>query len=206
MANIYEGMFLLDNEVVREDWDKAKGLVTSTLEKHGGKVLSARRWDERKLAYTIGRRRRATYLLTYYEIPSDTIPAMRRDFDLSENVARYLMLGVDAVPEGEVDLSAAEQAPDFTVPEPPPDEVPEPEEEASATVESRPSSADKPATSTATEVSAAEVPATGAPAAEVPATGVAEAAPSAATSDEQGAAAEQVASDRGAEGPQEVQP
>ena len=128
MISTYEGMFLLDNQVVREDWNQAKGLVTGTLEKHGGKVLTARRWDERRLAYPIRGRRRATYLLTYYQLPRETFPAMRRDFDLSEGVLRYLMLSVKAVPEGEDELAAAEQAADFSVPEPPPDDAPDPEE------------------------------------------------------------------------------
>ena len=38
-TRLYETMFLLDNQLVREDWSKAKALVTDTLTKHGGKVL-----------------------------------------------------------------------------------------------------------------------------------------------------------------------
>ena len=48
MSQIYEGMFLLDNDLVREGWDGAKSTVTAALEKHGGKVHTARRWDERR--------------------------------------------------------------------------------------------------------------------------------------------------------------
>ena len=126
MTSLYEGMFLLDNQVVREDWKKAKALVTDVLEKHGGQVKCARRWDERKLAYPIRNRHRATYLLAYYEIGGDAVPNLRRDFDLSERVLRYLILQRDAVPEGEMELAGAEQASDFTVPAPPPDDAPEP--------------------------------------------------------------------------------
>lgn len=126
MARLYEGMFLLDNQVVREDWQKAKGIVTSTLEKHGGRVLTARRWDERKLAYPIQRKNRATYLLAYFEIAGDSIPAMRRDFELNERVLRYQMLARETMPETEAELASAEQAEGFTVPPPPPDDAPEP--------------------------------------------------------------------------------
>ena len=126
MARLYEGMFLLDNQVVREDWTKAKGIVTGTLEKHGGRVISARRWDERKLAYPIRRKNRATYVLAYYELPTDAIPAMRRDFELNERVLRYQMLSRESVPANEAELAAAEQAEGFTVPAPPPDDAPEP--------------------------------------------------------------------------------
>ncbi len=149
MTQIYEGMFLLDNQVVREGWSDAKALVTSTLEKHGGKILSARRWDERRLAYPIKSSLRATYLLTYYELPPEGIAGMRLDFDLSEKVMRYLHLCVDAVPEGEADLAAAENADDFVVPTPPEDDAPDveeqPEGEPEAAKKAEEKSSDAPA-------------------------------------------------------------
>jgi small subunit ribosomal protein S6 len=126
LTHLYEGMFLLDNQVVREDWKKAKALVTEVLEKHGAKMKCARRWDERKLAYPIKNRHRGTYLLAYYEVGGDAGPNIRRDFDLSERVLRYLIVSCDAVPEGEMDLAAAEQVADFAVPAPPPDDAVEP--------------------------------------------------------------------------------
>ncbi len=135
MNQIYEGMFLLDNQVVRESWETAKTDVTGTLAKYGGEVITARRWDERRLSYPIEGRLRATYLLTYYRIPSESIQAMRRDFDLSERVLRYLMLAVDVVPEAEQELSEAENADDFSVPAPPADDAPDPEPEPEPTPE-----------------------------------------------------------------------
>jgi len=125
LTTVYEGMFLLDNQVVREDWKKAKSIVTDALEKHGAKVVCARRWDERKLAYPIRRRRRATFCLAYYEMGSEGITALRRDLELNENVLRYLMLAREGLPEGERELAAAEDAADFNAPTPPADDAPE---------------------------------------------------------------------------------
>lgn len=129
---LYEGMFLLDNDVVRSDWASAKALVTGTLEKHGGVVRSVRRWDERRLAYPIGKKNRATFLLCYYELPGAAAETVRRDFDLSEKVLRYLILSAPAVPEKELELSQAEMAADFTVPPPPDDDFREPDAASSA--------------------------------------------------------------------------
>jgi small subunit ribosomal protein S6 len=134
LAKIYEGMFLLDNDVVRQGWAKAKASLTDLLAKHGATVLASRRWAERKLAYPVRGRRRGTYLLAYYEIPREGIPTLVRDLDLSELVLRYLLLGVEEVPAGELELSAAELAPDFSPPPPPEDgaEYEEQEEAAEA--------------------------------------------------------------------------
>ena len=125
MTTVYEGMFLLDNQVVREDWKKAKSIITDTLKKHGAKVACARRFDERKLAYPIRRRRRATYCLAFYEMGSEGQTALRRDLELNENVLRYLLLARESLPQGELELAAAEDAADFTVPAPPPDDAPD---------------------------------------------------------------------------------
>jgi len=115
-------MFLLDNQVVRTDWARAKAAVTDTLAKYGAEVVSARRWDERKLAYPIRGRKRGTFLLAYYRSPVDVLQPMRRDLELDERVLRYLILGVEVVPEGEVEKSQAELQSGFSVPPPQDDE------------------------------------------------------------------------------------
>lgn len=122
MERIYEGMYLLDNAVVREDWKAAKSIVTGLLEKHGATIHSARRWDERRLAYPIGGKNRATFLLAYFSIPADNIPPMRRDFELNESVLRNMELLVEAIPEEEAELAAKEGDADFKVPTPPDDD------------------------------------------------------------------------------------
>jgi len=129
LTQLYEGMFLLDNQVVREDWKRAKAIVTDTLSKHGAKVVCARRWDERRLAYSIRQRHRATYCLAFYAMGNEGIAALRRELDLSESVMRYLIMGIDAVPDGEIDRAGQEDAAGFSVPPPPPDDAPEPEPE-----------------------------------------------------------------------------
>jgi ribosomal protein S6 len=126
-VKLYEGMFLVDNDEVRNDWNGAKALVTGTLEKHGGVIQTARRWDERRLAYPIKKKNRATYLLTYFELEPGASETLRRDLDLSEKILRYLILSVSAVPEKELELTEAETAEGFTVPAPPDDDFREPD-------------------------------------------------------------------------------
>lgn len=123
LAQIYEGMFVLDNEVVRAGWSAAKQQVLNLITKHGGTVETARHWGERKLAYTIKGRNRATYLMVFYTLPPEGIPTFIRDMDLSETVLRYLLLSVDEIAEGEAEEAAKETGSDFALPEPPRDEV-----------------------------------------------------------------------------------
>lgn len=132
MTQIYETLVLLDNDVVRADWKKAKAIVTDTITKYDGTIHCCRRWDEKRLAYPINRKNRATYYLTYFEMPGDKIPGFRRDFELNERVLRSLIVCVDEVPEEERKLAAEEDGTEYTVPEPPEDdalEVPDEESE-----------------------------------------------------------------------------
>ena len=122
---LYEGMFLLDNDLVRAGWAGAKALITDAIAKHGGRVVTARRWDERPLAYGIKRRHRATFLLTYFEMPGGSVSGFQRELEIREGVLRYLQVKAAVVPEGEHALAEAEAAPDFSVPEPPADSPPQ---------------------------------------------------------------------------------
>lgn len=121
MGQIYEGMILLDNNVVRADWRKAKAIVTDTLTKYEATIHTARRWDERALAYPIKGNQRATYFLSYFELPNGHSDELRRALDLNASVLRYLFLAVDEVPEEESDLASAEDDSAHTVDAPPAD-------------------------------------------------------------------------------------
>ena len=123
MAYIYEGMFLIDNDLVRSGWESAKGVVTGLLEKHGATVHTARRWDERALAYPIKGKRRATYLLTYFEFDGTQMPMLNRDLEITDGVLRYINLRRDEVPATEREAAGKETEADFVVPEPPADDA-----------------------------------------------------------------------------------
>ena len=123
MTQIYETMVLLDNDVVRTDWKKAKAVVTDTVAKYDGKLETCRRWDERRLSYPMNRKNRATFYIAYQEMPGDKIPGFLRDLELNERVLRYLMLKVEDCPEEERKLAAEEDGDEYTVPEPPDDDL-----------------------------------------------------------------------------------
>ncbi len=115
-------MFLLDNQVVRADYKAAKTVVADVLKKHGAEIVSARRWDERRLAYPIAGRQRATFLLTHFKAGPNAITGIRRDAELDERILRHLLLAVEEIPATELELSAAE-GDDFAPPPPPADDA-----------------------------------------------------------------------------------
>lgn len=120
--NTYEGMFLIDNDVVRSGWPRAKSLVTDLIEKHGGSIVTARRWDERRLAYPIKKKNRATYMLSYFQLPHDAHALLSRELEIQESCLRYLILRHDEeITEEELKAAALEGDAEHTIPEPPED-------------------------------------------------------------------------------------
>ncbi len=95
----YECMCLLDNREVRKGWQPLKDSVSGLFTKHGAQVLSARRWDERRLAYPINGQQRATYLLAYLKADTNAVAGIRRDLQFSDVVLRSLVLSCEEVPQ-----------------------------------------------------------------------------------------------------------
>jgi len=95
-------MFVIDSSVAERSYDDVCEEIESTISKHGGSVVDLRKWDERRLAYEVERARRGVYILVHFEAPPESMALLRRDFDLSENILRQLLLiDADGVPSGD---------------------------------------------------------------------------------------------------------
>lgn len=112
-----------------------KDHVTGLMTKHGADVVSAKLWEERRLAYPIKHQQRGTYLLVYMNVDTNELGAINRDLNLSEPVLRHLTTVCEELPENidepeaEFDASAV-VVEDVSGPAPEPKE-PDPEESES---------------------------------------------------------------------------
>lgn len=139
-------MCLLDNREVRKGWQPLKDAVTGIFTKHGAKILSSRRWEERRLAYPIKAQNRGTYLLVYFSSDTQHVGAMRRELQFNESLLRYLLVDCEEVPQ-----TAYEPEGDFDVNAIPADDAPAVIEEAPAEVAAEGAAADAETTETTTE-------------------------------------------------------
>lgn len=90
----YEAMFLLD-PALASDWTAAEAEVKRILDRAEAKMLGIKRWDERKLAYSIGPNKRGLYVLCFFESAPEKIAPLERDCHLSEKVVRVIVLRHD---------------------------------------------------------------------------------------------------------------
>src|SRR3954470_22708084 len=82
-SNQYEAMFLFPPPGVT-DVDSMINLARGMIERHGGKIVVIKRWDERKLAYEIKKQKRGTYVIAYFSAPPQAVTPIERDVTLSE--------------------------------------------------------------------------------------------------------------------------
>ena len=94
---LYEGMFIISDTVAGADWEAAVKHVEDLLKNRGAEILKSEKWEDRKFAYKLKGHKRGAYLLVYFNAPTDSISPMKRDFELSGNVLRTLIVRVDKV-------------------------------------------------------------------------------------------------------------
>jgi small subunit ribosomal protein S6 len=90
----YEAMFLMGNQHT-SDVEASLKLCKALVEKHKGEILVAKKWDERKLTYEMGKTKRGLYIIIYFKAPRAEVAAFERDIKLSEDYLRVLVTTAD---------------------------------------------------------------------------------------------------------------
>lgn len=89
--NKYEVMYVIDaalEDSVRVDLiAHFSGIVS----KNGGQVDRVDEWGKRRLAYAINYKTEGYYVLTYIQGPSELPRELERNFQINDNVLRYLV-------------------------------------------------------------------------------------------------------------------
>jgi small subunit ribosomal protein S6 len=93
---VYEGMFILDPSKYSRDPAGSAQQVSDIITQHGGTILAARLWDERKLAYPIKGHKKGIYWLTYFRMEGGNLTALERQCEITDDIIRKLVLKVDA--------------------------------------------------------------------------------------------------------------
>ena len=98
-TRLYEAMFLVDSAQAGSDWDGTLASIILVLERADAEVVSIRKWADRKLAYEIDHKGRGTYILAFFKTDPLKIASIEKDVNLSEKIARVLVLTTEGRPE-----------------------------------------------------------------------------------------------------------
>lgn len=95
IKKLYEGLFLVDSGEAAADWKGINDVIEKTLARGDAEIVSAKKWDERRLAYDIDGKGRGTYILTYFRGDPSKIGAIEKSVQLSERIMRMLIIRTD---------------------------------------------------------------------------------------------------------------
>jgi len=101
---LYEGLFLF-SPAAGSELDATLAHVREMIERVEGEIVTLAKWEERKLAYTIGDMKRGLYVLALFRVEGSKIVNIERDCNLSEQVVRAMITKADFM--GELEIEAA---------------------------------------------------------------------------------------------------
>jgi small subunit ribosomal protein S6 len=85
----YETIYIVHPEIVGDNYnaviDKFKGILTDLQ----ANILKIDEWGTRKLAYTVKKQGRGTYVLMAYEAGSTVIAELERRLRIDENIIKF---------------------------------------------------------------------------------------------------------------------
>lgn len=97
--HLYEGMYILSSALSDEARGRAFKKIIDLIEEQGGKVLKIHERGRQRLAYDIRRHREGHYYIVYFEIPTEAIKVMQREYHLMEDLLRFITLRAKEVME-----------------------------------------------------------------------------------------------------------
>ena len=116
MTRLYEAMFIVDSGRAKDDYAKAEAECLNCITRHGPTIVKSLKWDDRRLAYEIGKSKRGTFILVHFDGDPSVVAKIERQASLNENILRVLITvdedGVEtetgsARERAEAELSAA---------------------------------------------------------------------------------------------------
>ena len=88
----YESMYILKPTLEDEERNELIAKFKGIVENNGGKVEKVDEWGKRKLAYAINYITEGYYVLMDFEAASDVPAELNRNYKISDNVLRYIVI------------------------------------------------------------------------------------------------------------------
>lgn len=91
----YETMFILRPEFDKEQSQEVAARYTDIITSNGGTIDKVSEWGKRRLAYEVKKYREGIYVLVNFTAEANVSKELERNFKISEDVLRYLMVRKD---------------------------------------------------------------------------------------------------------------
>ena len=90
--NKYEVMYVIDAALEDSARNELISYFSGIVEKNAGTIDRVDEWGKRRLAYAINYKTEGYYVLLYIQGPSELPRELERNFQINDNVLRYLVI------------------------------------------------------------------------------------------------------------------
>ena len=90
--NKYEVMYVIDAALEENARNELISYFSGIVEKNAGTIDRIDEWGKRRLAYAINYKTEGYYVLMYIQAPSELPRELERNFQINDNVLRYLVI------------------------------------------------------------------------------------------------------------------
>ena len=90
--NKYEVMYVIDATLEESARNELISYFSGIVEKNAGTIDRIDEWGKRRLAYAINYKTEGYYVLAYIQAPSELPRELERNFQINDNVLRYLVI------------------------------------------------------------------------------------------------------------------
>lgn len=97
--HLYEGMYVLSATLSEDARNKALEKIFEGIKSRGGDVKKVHEWGRRKLAYEIMGKKEGHYYIVFFEAPPHEMTKMWREYQLNEDLLRFITLRAEEVVE-----------------------------------------------------------------------------------------------------------
>lgn len=91
----YEAFYMVNGSLDDTAVQKIADHFRSVVEKEGGSVTGASKWDKRKLAYEVNGMKEANYILMNFESEAKVPSELKRQMRNSDDVIRQIIIRLD---------------------------------------------------------------------------------------------------------------
>lgn len=96
---LYEGMYILSPTLSEDARKKAVEKITNGITSRGGEIHKVHDQGRRKIAYEIRGSREGHYFLLYFSSQTSKLSELWREYQLNEDLLRFITLRTDEVLE-----------------------------------------------------------------------------------------------------------
>jgi small subunit ribosomal protein S6 len=110
----YETTFIVDSLIRPEETEEIVNKIEKFISNNGGQIKKTDRWGKKRLAYEIKKRQYGYYVVIRYGAPPKLNRLLEKEYQLDENILRYLTIVLDPRYEAQMDALLPKIMPEGT--------------------------------------------------------------------------------------------